>query len=170
MKEENSGPSATGRKSTVAVKTTAPSAPVPPLFRRIDWITVALTTALILIGYLLTISPQVTLEDSGELAVASNPVLGTTDDDEYAKFLRVGLRAMQDAQQDIRGAGKRDGRFGHLGSLLMPRGTGKDLHGGTDHFPVTNDFRRGPERLCQKPLHVDSSARVPRLIDEPGRW
>ena len=71
MKEENSGPSATGRKSAVAAKPAAPSAPVAPLFRRIDWITFALTTTLILIGYLLTISPQVTLEDSGELAVAS---------------------------------------------------------------------------------------------------
>ncbi|MCC6231689.1 MAG: DUF2723 domain-containing protein, partial [Verrucomicrobiales bacterium] len=42
-----------------------------PLFRRPDWIAFLITTALTLIGYLWTLAPDVTLEDSGELAVAS---------------------------------------------------------------------------------------------------
>jgi tetratricopeptide (TPR) repeat protein len=44
---------------------------VPPLFRHWDWLAFALTTIVALAGYLYTISPQVTLEDSGELAVGS---------------------------------------------------------------------------------------------------
>jgi len=50
-----------------------PSAPVnpPPLFRRIDWITFLVTTLLVFIGYYLTLAPDVTLEDSGELATGS---------------------------------------------------------------------------------------------------
>jgi tetratricopeptide (TPR) repeat protein len=71
MKEEKSGPSPTGRKAVVAGKTPVQPVKVAPLFRKIDWVTFALTTLLILTGYLLTIAPQVTLEDSGELAVAS---------------------------------------------------------------------------------------------------
>ncbi len=43
----------------------------PPLFRRIDWITFWTTTLLVLIGYLWTLAPDLTLEDSGELAVGS---------------------------------------------------------------------------------------------------
>src|SRR4051812_34767192 len=48
-----------------------PVGPVPNLFRRIDWITAAVTALLVLAGYLYTLAPQVTLEDSGELAVGS---------------------------------------------------------------------------------------------------
>src|SRR4051812_48406030 len=44
---------------------------LPPLFRNIDWIAFGITTLLTFIGYWLTLAPQVTLEDSGELAVAS---------------------------------------------------------------------------------------------------
>jgi tetratricopeptide (TPR) repeat protein len=53
--------------------TPPPSDPikVPPLFRRIDWITFGVTTLLVFIGYWLTLAPDLTLEDSGELAVAS---------------------------------------------------------------------------------------------------
>lgn len=43
----------------------------PPLFRRIDWVTFGVTTLLVFIGYWLTLAPDMTLEDSGELAVAS---------------------------------------------------------------------------------------------------
>lgn len=45
--------------------------PTPPLFRRIDWIGFAITTVLVFIGYFLTLAPDLTLEDSGELAVGS---------------------------------------------------------------------------------------------------
>src|SRR5262245_14162262 len=49
----------------------AASGPVPPLFRRVDWITALLATIIVLIGYVYTVAPDVTLEDSGELAVGS---------------------------------------------------------------------------------------------------
>jgi tetratricopeptide (TPR) repeat protein len=45
--------------------------PPPPLFRRTDWLTFGVTTVLTLAGYLLTIAPDLTLEDCGELAVGS---------------------------------------------------------------------------------------------------
>lgn len=45
--------------------------PVAPLFRRIDWITAGVTALLVFIGYWWTLAPDMTLEDSGELAVAS---------------------------------------------------------------------------------------------------
>jgi tetratricopeptide (TPR) repeat protein len=45
--------------------------PVPPLFRRVDWFTLAFTFAVIWTIYFLTLAPQVTLEDSGELTTAS---------------------------------------------------------------------------------------------------
>jgi tetratricopeptide (TPR) repeat protein len=59
-----------------AAKTTAPppppaTAPVAPLFRPIDWWTLAIAFALIWIVYFITLAPQVTLEDSGELTTAS---------------------------------------------------------------------------------------------------
>ena len=44
---------------------------VAPLFRRIDWLTFLLTFAAVWIGYYLTLAPELTLEDSGELAVGS---------------------------------------------------------------------------------------------------
>ena len=40
-------------------------------FRPVDWLAFAITTLIALVGYCLTISPDLTLEDSGELAVAS---------------------------------------------------------------------------------------------------
>lgn len=51
---------------------TPPVAPVrPPLFRRIDWLCFGLTSLLIFIGYMITLAPNLTLEDSGELATGS---------------------------------------------------------------------------------------------------
>src|SRR4051812_48501027 len=51
----------------------AQSAPIvtPRLYRTIDWWTFGITAVLIFIGYFLTLSPDLTLEDSGELAVGS---------------------------------------------------------------------------------------------------
>src|ERR1043166_2298223 len=49
----------------------APKPIVPPLFRRVDWLTFAITTLLVFIGYFLTLAPDLTLEDCGELAVGS---------------------------------------------------------------------------------------------------
>ncbi|MGO9203327.1 MAG: protein O-mannosyl-transferase family [Limisphaerales bacterium] len=48
----------------------APS-PVAPLFRRIDWLACLITAAAVWLGYYLTLAPEVTLEDSGELATGS---------------------------------------------------------------------------------------------------
>jgi tetratricopeptide (TPR) repeat protein len=44
---------------------------VPPLFRRIDWLVLLLTFGIVWTVYLLTLAPEVTLEDSGELCTAS---------------------------------------------------------------------------------------------------
>ncbi|MDX1951469.1 MAG: DUF2723 domain-containing protein, partial [Verrucomicrobiota bacterium] len=44
---------------------------VPNLFRKVDWIAALVTTICVLIGYVLTLAPDLTLEDSGELAVGS---------------------------------------------------------------------------------------------------
>ena len=49
-----------------------PAASVPNLFRRWDWIAFWATTAIVFLGYFFTLAPDVTLEDSGELAVASD--------------------------------------------------------------------------------------------------
>lgn len=46
-------------------------AQTPPLFRKIDWLTFGITTLLVWIGYYWTLAPNLTLEDSGELAVGS---------------------------------------------------------------------------------------------------
>src|ERR1019366_8408569 len=43
----------------------------PALFRRVDWLTFLVTFAAVWIGYYLTLAPEVTLEDSGELTTGS---------------------------------------------------------------------------------------------------
>ncbi len=48
-----------------------PPPAVKPLFRNVDWFTFGLTTVLVFAGYYLTLAPDLTLEDSGELAVGS---------------------------------------------------------------------------------------------------
>jgi tetratricopeptide (TPR) repeat protein len=48
-----------------------PSSHVAPLFRKVDWLTLAITTLVVFVGYYLTLAPDLTLEDSGELAVGS---------------------------------------------------------------------------------------------------
>src|SRR5437660_5052726 len=63
--------------SASAVKGPPPAKPAnviphpPPLFRRIDWLTFLVTFAVVWIGYYLTLAPEMTLEDSGELATGS---------------------------------------------------------------------------------------------------
>jgi tetratricopeptide (TPR) repeat protein len=44
---------------------------VPPFFRKIDWLTFGITAFVVFVGYMLTAAPEVTLEDSGELATGS---------------------------------------------------------------------------------------------------
>src|SRR5438045_1509106 len=43
----------------------------PPLFRPIDWLSFAVTALLVFAGYFYTLAPDLTLQDSGELAVGS---------------------------------------------------------------------------------------------------
>ena len=52
---------------------TPPPAPVkvPPLFRKIDWLVLIVCFAAVWTAYLLTLAPDLTLEDSGELCTAS---------------------------------------------------------------------------------------------------
>jgi thioredoxin-like negative regulator of GroEL len=51
--------------------TAAPVLAPPPLFRRLDWLTFLVAFAGVWIGYYLTLAPELTLEDSGELAAGS---------------------------------------------------------------------------------------------------
>jgi tetratricopeptide (TPR) repeat protein len=44
---------------------------VPPLFRKIDWLVLVITFAAVWTVYLLTLAPELTLEDCGELCTAS---------------------------------------------------------------------------------------------------
>ena len=59
-------------KPSPAAKT-PPPAPVrvPPLFRKIDWLALVITFAVIWTIYFLTLAPEQTLEDSGELCTGS---------------------------------------------------------------------------------------------------
>jgi tetratricopeptide (TPR) repeat protein len=49
----------------------APPPPVSPLFRRIDWIILGIVFAAMWTIYLLTLAPELTLEDSGELCTGA---------------------------------------------------------------------------------------------------
>src|SRR6267142_1696667 len=62
------------KTATPAPATIKPFPPLPhpaPLFRKIDWLTLLITFAAVWIGYYLTLAPELTLEDSGELATGS---------------------------------------------------------------------------------------------------
>jgi tetratricopeptide (TPR) repeat protein len=77
MASEPSKQPASGKKPVMAATTPAPNVPAPtlpkapPLYRPIDWIAFALTSLIVFIGYMYTLAPDMTLQDSGELAVAS---------------------------------------------------------------------------------------------------
>src|SRR6266480_920038 len=61
-----------GRPAPSQVVPIPPAKPVtPPLLRKIDWLTFGITALIVFIGYYLTLAPDLTLEDSGELAVGS---------------------------------------------------------------------------------------------------
>jgi tetratricopeptide (TPR) repeat protein len=55
-----------------AAATPAPFEPkLPPLFRQIDWLTMLIALGVVWVVYLLTLAPEVTLEDSGELCTGA---------------------------------------------------------------------------------------------------
>src|SRR5271165_3264221 len=65
--------SRSGQKGSKTAPATvlAPPPPVAPLFRRIDWLTLLITFGVIWVVYFLTLAPELTLEDSGELVTGS---------------------------------------------------------------------------------------------------
>src|SRR5437773_5597280 len=72
MNVKPKNPTAPEPQKTVPPAAAAPPAgPIKPLFRSIDWFAFGFTALLVFIGYLWTLSPDLTLEDSGELATAS---------------------------------------------------------------------------------------------------
>src|SRR5258707_6557565 len=48
-----------------------PAPPLPPLFRRVDWFALAIAFGVVWIVYFLTLAPEQTLEDSGELCTGA---------------------------------------------------------------------------------------------------
>ncbi len=58
-------------KPAPPAKSPALPPPVPPLFRRIDWLIMGIVFAVIWAIYLYTLAPELTLEDSGELCTGS---------------------------------------------------------------------------------------------------
>ncbi len=69
-KPTNTKTPATKPKDDKTIKATAPVV-VPPMFRKIDWLTLGLTFVVVWAIYLYTVAPEVTLEDSGELCTGS---------------------------------------------------------------------------------------------------
>jgi tetratricopeptide (TPR) repeat protein len=70
-------PQATPAKPPEAIPTAAEPAPeapsrkLPPLFRKLDWLTFSLVTIAAFTGFFVTLAPEVTLEDSGELSTGA---------------------------------------------------------------------------------------------------
>ncbi len=62
---------ATTPPAKAALPPQSTSANVPPLFRRLDWLTMLIAFAIVWVIYFICLAPQVTLEDSGELCTAS---------------------------------------------------------------------------------------------------
>ena len=60
-----------GRKPAKPPPPAPPPATVPPLFRPMDWLAVGITFAVVFTFYLLTLAPELTLEDSGELVTGA---------------------------------------------------------------------------------------------------
>src|SRR5580765_7672794 len=63
--------SAQAKTAPSAPAAKAPPPPPRPLFRKTDWLAFLITFAAVWIGYYLTLAPELTLEDSGELATGS---------------------------------------------------------------------------------------------------
>src|ERR1700722_4133754 len=63
-------PAASTKAAPAAISPPA-KAKIPPMFRRVDWLTFFLTSGVIWIIYVLTLAPELTLEDSGELCTGS---------------------------------------------------------------------------------------------------
>jgi tetratricopeptide (TPR) repeat protein len=76
MNPKSRPPQGAPAPSTAASKPPAappqpPIGPIKPLFRKIDWLTLAITVGIVWVVYFMCLAPEVTLEDSGELCTAS---------------------------------------------------------------------------------------------------
>jgi len=60
-----------GQPQKPAATPPPPPVKIPPLFRKIDWLVLIVCFAAVWTAYLLTLAPDLTLEDSGELCTAS---------------------------------------------------------------------------------------------------
>ena len=60
-----------GPKKPKPIPAIPPALNVAPLFRRIDWVTLLITFGVVWMVYFLTLAPELTLEDSGELVTGS---------------------------------------------------------------------------------------------------
>ena len=69
MKPKN--PEREGHKTPKPSAPVAAAGPVPPLFRKLDWLALAITFGVVWTVYLLTLAPELTLEDSGELVTGA---------------------------------------------------------------------------------------------------
>ena len=69
--QKGSKPGAAAAAGNPPSRTPAAPVKVPPLFRRIDWLTMLVTFAIVGVVYVLTVAPELTLEDSGELVTGS---------------------------------------------------------------------------------------------------
>ena len=72
-KSNNKGKSPAARPAGKQAPAAPAPAPVklPPLFRKIDWLVLIISFAAVWTAYLLTLAPDLTLQDSGELCTAS---------------------------------------------------------------------------------------------------
>jgi tetratricopeptide (TPR) repeat protein len=73
MEKAPKGPKQSPPSTPAAKAPVAPQTPVrvPRLFRNIDWVALAIAFAAVWIVYFLTLAPELTLEDSGELCTGS---------------------------------------------------------------------------------------------------
>src|SRR5882757_13873 len=76
MITNNPSTAATGKKNSADLKSpettsVAPKTKPPALFRRIDWLALLIAFGGVWITYLITLAPELTLEDSGELCTGS---------------------------------------------------------------------------------------------------
>src|SRR5579859_5696965 len=75
MGKSNPVPTKEAKESKGAARAATPGAPAPvkvaPMFRAVDWLTLVVTFGVVWIVYLLTLAPEQTLEDSGELCTGA---------------------------------------------------------------------------------------------------
>ncbi len=71
LKTAQGGNRPTGQRPPPPAPAAPAPAPVAPLFRRIDWLILVITFVVMWVVYFLTLAPELTLEDSGELVTGS---------------------------------------------------------------------------------------------------